>query len=70
VLYVQTFGDLVTFNPQIRTLIDDADVIERTLRHLDRWDATPEALPSSGPDSSIPKGETLPLTYHPVPYIA
>lgn len=48
VLYVQTFDDLVTFNPHIHALVDDADVIERILRHLDRWDPTPEVPAEMG----------------------
>lgn len=55
---------------RIIALIDDGDVIERILRHLNVWDPTPEALASTGPDPPLPKGETLPLTYHPVPDIA
>ena len=51
-------------------LIDNAEIIERILRHLDRWDPTPDALGSTGPNPPVPEGETLPLTYHPVPDIA
>jgi hypothetical protein len=55
---------------RITALIDDGNVIERILRHLDRWDPTPETSSSTGPDPPLPEGETLPLTYHPVPDIA
>ena len=55
---------------RIIALIDDADVIERILKHLDRWNPTPETITSAGPDPPLPEGETLPLTYHPVPDIA
>ena len=55
---------------RIIALIDDAGVIERILSPLYRWDPTPEALASGGPDPLMQKGETLPLTYHPVPDIA
>ena len=40
---------------RIVALIDDANVIEQILRHLDRWNPTPEALASSGPDPPLPK---------------
>ncbi len=55
---------------RIIALIDDGDVIERILRHLNAWDPTPEAPVSSGPDPPVPESETLPLTYHPIPDIA
>jgi hypothetical protein len=55
---------------RIIALIDDGDVIERILRHLDRWDPAPETITSAGPDPPLAETETLPLTYHPVPDIA
>jgi len=30
------------------------------------WDPAREKIASTGPDPSIPKGETLPITYHPM----
>ena len=51
-------------------VIDDVDVVERILRHLNQWDPQPNTLAPAGPDPPLPKGETLPLTYHPVPDIA
>jgi len=55
---------------RIIALIDDADVIERILRHLGRWDPPPEPITFTDPDPPVPKGETLPLAYHPVQGIA
>ena len=55
---------------RVIALIDDADVIERILRHLTVWDPPPEPRSATGPDPPVPKGETLALTYHPVPDIA
>jgi len=57
-------------NMRIIALIDDVDVVERILRHLNRWDPQPDTLTPAGPDPPLPLGETLPLTYHPVPDIA
>ena len=55
---------------RIIALIDDAGVIERILKHLSVWDPQPETRSPAGPDPPWPKGETIPLTYHPVPDIA
>lgn len=55
---------------RIIALIDDGDVIERILRHLNVWHPAPETITATGPDPPLPEGETLPLTYHPVPDIA
>ncbi len=55
---------------RIIALIDDDDVIERILTHLNVWDPLPDPFKPSGPDPPWPKGETLPLTYHPLPDIA
>ena len=52
ILYVQTFGDLVTFNPHIHALVADGVFLP------------------SGTFRVLPQGETLSLTYHPVPDIA
>ena len=57
-------------NMRIIALIDNVDVVERILRHLDQWDPQPDTLTPAGPDPPSPQGETLPLTYHPVPDIA
>ncbi len=54
----------------IIALIDDADVIERILKHLNVWDPLPEANSPAGPDPPWPHGETPPLTYHPMRDIA
>ncbi len=48
----------------------DACVVERILRHLKLWDPLPDPISSAGPDPPWPQGDTLPLTYHPVPDIA
>ncbi len=55
---------------RIIALIDDAEVIERILMHLNLWDPPTETNDSAGPDPPLPKDATLPLTYHPVPDIA
>lgn len=55
---------------RIMALIDDADVIERILKHLKLWLPLPDTISPAGPDPPWPQGETLPLTYHPVPDIA
>jgi hypothetical protein len=55
---------------RIIALIDDAGVIERILRHLSVWNPQPENSSPAGPDPHWPNGETIPLTYHPVPDIA
>ena len=49
---------------------DDADIIERILKHLNVWDPQPKSISPAGPDPPWPQGETIPLTYHPVPDIA
>ena len=67
-------------------LIHDANVVERILRHLKVWDPIPDSIIPAGPEppsptalgvalrpaclQSWPKGETLPLSDHPVPEIA
>ena len=55
---------------RIIALIDDTGVIERILKHLSVWDPQPETRSPAGPDPPRPKGETIPLTYHPLPDIA
>ena len=55
---------------RIIALIDDADVVERILRHLKVWGPIPDPISPAGPDPAWPDGETLPLSYHPVPDIA
>ena len=52
---------------RVIALIDDAGVIERILKHLDARDPQPDTLTPAGPDPPWPEGQTLPLTYHPVP---
>ena len=71
---------------RIIALIDDANVVERTLRYLKVWDPIPDPITAAGPDPVSatatyiaetlaflkvgPKGETLPLSCHPLPDIA
>lgn len=55
---------------RIITFIEYTDVIERILKHLNVWDPPPNTLTPAGPDPPLPQGETLPLTYHPLPDIA
>ncbi len=55
---------------RIIALIEDGDVIERILKHLNVWDPQPKTIAPAGPDPPWPQGETIPLTYHPVPDIA
>lgn len=54
-------------NLRIIALIDDVDIIERTLKHLKVWHPRTENRSPAGPDPPGPKGETIPLSYHPVP---
>jgi hypothetical protein len=51
---------------RIIALIDNADVIERILKHAKVWDPQPEIISPVGPDPPRPRVETLPITYHPV----
>jgi len=55
---------------RIIAFIDDADVIERIFKHLNVWDPPPNTLTLAGPGPPLPQGETLPLTYRPLPDIA
>jgi hypothetical protein len=55
---------------RIIALIEDADVIARFLKHLERWDPILKTITSTGPDPLWPNVETPPLTYHPLPDIA
>ena len=55
---------------RIIALIDNADVVERILKHLNVRDPLTETITPAGPDPPWPQGESLPLTYHPVPAIA
>jgi len=57
-------------NMRIIALIDDVDVVERILKHLKVRDPQPDTLTPAGPDPPLPQGETLFLTYLPVPDIA
>ena len=52
---------------RIIALIDDPESIDRILVHMNVWDPPPETFHCAGPDPPLPKGETIPLTYHPVP---
>ena len=54
----------------IIALIDDADVVECILTHLKVRDPIPDPISPAGPNPPWPDGETLPLSYHPVPGIA
>ena len=54
---------------RIIAFIDDAGLIERILRHLNLWDPQPETPSPAGPDPPWPRGETIPLTHHPMPDI-
>jgi hypothetical protein len=55
---------------RIIALIEEADVIERILKHLKVWDPIPDTRSPAGPDPPCRQGETPPITYHPVPDIA
>ena len=55
---------------RIIALIDDGDVIERILKHLNMWDPPLAVLSPAGPDPPWPQGATIPLIDHPVPDIA
>lgn len=45
-------------------------IIERLLRYLSVWNPQPETRSPADPDPPWAEGETIPLTYHPVPDIA
>ena len=59
---------------RVIALIDDADVIERILKHLGAWAPRRDAVqaerppPQQGVDASV--GPANVFTYHPVPDIA
>ena len=55
---------------RIIAVIDEPAVIRRILKHLHQWDPVPEKLDHPARDPPWPDGETIPLTYHPVPDIA
>jgi hypothetical protein len=55
---------------RIIALIDDAGIIERILEQLKVWHPRTERRSPAGPDPPWPEGETILLTYHPVPDIA
>ena len=42
-----------------RVCINDADVVEWNLRHLDQWDTQPDSPSPTGPDPLLPRGGTL-----------
>ena len=48
-------------------LIDNADVVERILGHLNLWGPPAETFYCVRPDPLWPRGEIIPLSYHPVP---
>ena len=52
---------------RIIAAIDDAGVIKRILKHLGVWDPQPETRSPAGPDPPWPEGQTVPLSYHPLP---
>ena len=55
---------------RVIALIEKPDIIERILKHLDRWHPEPEHTIESGPDPPWPRNTNLPLTFDPVPDIA
>jgi len=55
---------------RIIALIDDNAVIESILKHLGAWTPRTNTAEHSGTDPPSRDGETVPLTYHPVPDIA
>ena len=58
------------FTHNVQTSLSGAGVIERILKHLSVWDPQPETPSTAGPAPPWPRGETIPLTHHPVPDIA
>ena len=57
-------------------LVHNAGVLGKRLsieqydpKHLKVWDPQPDTLTPAGPDPPLPQGETLSLTYHPIPDI-
>ena len=55
---------------RIIAVIDEIAVIRRILKHLRLWEPAPEQPNHPARDPPWPGGETIPLTYHPVPDIA
>ena len=55
---------------RIIAIIDDTAIIRRILKHLRLWEPAPEQPDHPARDPPWPDGETIPLTYHPVPDIA
>ena len=55
---------------RVIALIEKPDIVERNLKHLNRWHPEPEHPTTSGPDPPWPKDTNLPLEFHPVPDIA
>lgn len=51
-------------------VIDEATVIQNILKHLRLWKPTSDKPEQPARDPPWPDGETIPLTYHPVPDIA
>ena len=45
---------------RIIAVIDDGDIVERILGHLEVWGPVPDPVRPSGPDPPCPDGETLP----------
>ena len=55
---------------RIIAVIDDAAIIRCILKHLRLWHPMPQQPDHPARDPPWPDGETIPLTYHPVPDIA
>jgi len=70
VVSFQKWIPLIGQRGSIIAFIDDTDVIERILKHLNVWDPPPNTLTPTVPDPPLTQGETLPLTYHALPDIA
>jgi hypothetical protein len=47
---------------RIIVLIEDADIVERILKHLKTWDPLPDTRSPAGPDPPWPQAETLPIS--------
>ena len=52
---------------RIIALIDDADIVERILKHLKLWDPVSDPFNPVGPDPPWPHGETTPPHLSPAP---
>ena len=54
---------------RLMALIEDSPVIEKILKHLNRWDSCPPSQAPPTEDGHWPHHSQIPLTYAPLPDI-